>query len=151
MMFFDLLLLLCAEWRHRWIAAIRTVVIRRRWVILTWRLFFLLFHEFCRQHIEFFDCVIVCFIPPVILPVSRSAQSFLAKSKILLSSFDLHTICIAMLVLAKPVSFFPAHADHQFFGVLTFEANIGHAWALQKSVSIFAWHQQLIIYIVKGA
>ena len=147
-MFFDVLLLLCAEWRHRRIAAIWSIIIWRRWVVRTWRLLFLFFHELLREYVEFLDWVIVCLIPPVIFPVSGSSQSFFTKSKILLSSFDLHTICIAVLVFAKPISFFPAHVHHKFLGILTFEANIGHAWALQKSVSIFAWHQQLIIYIV---
>jgi hypothetical protein len=35
-----------------------------------------------------------------------------------------------VLIFSKPVSLFPAHTHHKFFGIFTFEAYIWHSWAL---------------------
>ena len=61
---------------------------------------------------QFFDGVVVGIIPPVIFPVGGSTECFLAESDVILSSFDLDTVSVAVLVLAKAAAFLPAHAFH---------------------------------------
>ena len=96
--------------------------------------------------VEFFDWIIEGIVPPAVVPaLFWVIYSFDSEAEVVLSSLDLDTVNYTGLFFAESFSFCPAVLHHHFHAEFALNLLVGDSWALEKSLSIFAGHQQCLM------
>lgn len=92
--------------------------------------------------VQLLNRIVVGIIPPLLLPAPGIVGGLLAQAEVVVAATDLQALGAAVVVLAQTGALLPAHAHHQFLGVLALELYVGDSGTLEEAVAVFAGHQQ---------